>query len=342
MADADDPEVELVKMEKDRMRQQLNRALKRAEEADPADDADASTAASDPMDPARLEEAALAQASTYGGSEHKKAARMARLAESANPELELIRMEKSRLNGARRRVKQKAEIASARKELEELEKAGTEVEVVLPEEGEAKVEEIKEEGEGGAEEAGNFEYRGSERNKLHRMARLRASGDPEKTLRTLELNRLRCKKIRERKKALKEAAENPLGAPPEGVSAKELRHMTCPVCGKIFSSKAAARAHVQYVHMKKGQRETTVCHLCGKAASARYANQKTNFGLSFNLKNHLSFLRLHTKYKLRESSVPIGCVIPPPGCMATSRNLRIELLPNPVQKPKITARHPGV
>ena len=241
-------------------------------EKDPDDDAAAPDP--DPMDPARLEEAALAQASKYGGSDHKKAARMARLAESANPELELIRMEKSRLNGARRRAKKKAEIASARRQLEELEKAGTEVELVLPaEEGEAKEEEMTEEGEADDKaEAGNsnFEYLGSESNKLQRMARLRASGDPAKTLRTLELNRLRCKKIRERKKALKEAAENPLGAPPEGVSANELRHMTCPVCGKIFSSKAAARAHVQYVHMKKGQRETTVCHLCGKVASDRY------------------------------------------------------------------------
>ena len=70
----------------------------------------------DPMEPARLEEAALAQASKYGGSEHKKAARMARLATSANPELELIRMEKSRLNGARRRARQRAEVAEARKE----------------------------------------------------------------------------------------------------------------------------------------------------------------------------------------------------------------------------------
>ena len=263
LADAEDPEVELVQMEKDRMRQQFNRARKRDEGAGPAGNEPEAAAAADPMDPLRLEEAALAQASKYGGSEHKKAARMARLAVSANPELELIRMEKSRLNGARRRVKKKAEIASARKELEELEKAGTEVE---PEEGGGAKEE---EGEEGAE-AGNFEYLGSESNKLQRMARLRASGDPAKTLRILELNRLRCKKIRERKKALKEAAENPLGAAPAGVSAKELRHMTCPVCGKIFSSKAAARAHVQYVHMKKGQRETTVCHLCGKVASDRY------------------------------------------------------------------------
>ena len=261
LADAEDPEVELVQMEKDRMRQQLNRARKREEGAGPAENEPDAAAVADPMDPLRLEEAALAQASKYGGSEHKKAARMARLAVSANPELELIRMEKSRLNGARRRVKKKAEIASARKELEELEKAGME-------EGGGTKEE-----EGGAEngaEAGNFEYLGSESNKLQRMARLRASGDPAKTLRILELNRLRCKKIRERKKALKDAAENPLGAPPVGVSAKELRHMTCPVCGKIFSSKAAARAHVQYVHMKKGQRETTVCHLCGKVARDRY------------------------------------------------------------------------
>ena len=240
-------------------------------ENDPDDDA---APAPDPMDPARLEEAALAQASKYGGSDHKKAARMARLAESANPELELIRMEKSRLNGARRRAKKKAEIASARRQLEEMEEAGTEVELVLPdEEGDAKEEdEAMAEGEEGADDkakAGNFEYLGSESNKLQRMARLRASGDPAKTLRTLELNRLRCKKIRERKKALKEAAENPLGAAPDGVSAKELKHMTCPVCGKIFSSKAAARCHVQYVHMKKGQRETTVCHLCGKVASDR-------------------------------------------------------------------------
>ena len=55
----------------------------------------------------------------------------------------------------------------------------------------------KEEGEGeNGAEAGNFEYLGSESNKLQRMARLRASGDPAKTLRLLELNRLRCKRIR--------------------------------------------------------------------------------------------------------------------------------------------------
>ena len=213
------------------------------------------------MEPSRLEEAALAQASKYGGSEHKKAARLARLATSANPELELIRMEKSRLNGARRRARQRAEVAEARKELEEMEEAEA---LTFP--GEKKEKEGEEENDS---KAVQFEYLGSESNKLQRLARLRASEDPARTLRLLELNRLRCKRIRERKRALREAAESPLGAPPEGVSAEELRHMTCPVCAKIFSSKAAARAHVQYVHMKRGQRETTVCHLCGKVASDR-------------------------------------------------------------------------
>ena len=86
LADAADPEAELVHLEKDRRRQQLyraNKARKIREGEAPAD--------SHAMDPARLEEAALAQASKYGGSDHKKAARMARLAEAANPELELIR-----------------------------------------------------------------------------------------------------------------------------------------------------------------------------------------------------------------------------------------------------------
>ena len=39
---------------------------------------------------------------------------------------------------------------------------------------------------------------------------------------------------RERKKALKEAAENPLAAPPDGVSAKERVHMTFSVCKKVL------------------------------------------------------------------------------------------------------------
>ena len=231
---------------------------------EPKSEGGAASRPPDPMEPARLEEAALAQASTYGGSEHKKAARMARLATSANPELELIRMEKSRLNGARRRARQRAEVAEARKELEEMEEAEA---LTFP--GEKKGDMAKKEEDNDSKPV-QFEYLGSESNKLQRLARLRASEDPARTLRLLELNRLRCKRIRERKRALKEAAESPLGAPPEGVSAEELRHMTCPVCAKIFSSKAAARAHVQYVHMKKGQKETTVCHLCGKVASDRW------------------------------------------------------------------------
>ena len=60
LADADDPEAELVLMEKDRMRQQLKRARKTTSENDPGGPED--PPGGDPMDPVRLEEEALAQA----------------------------------------------------------------------------------------------------------------------------------------------------------------------------------------------------------------------------------------------------------------------------------------
>ena len=72
----------------DRRRQQRNRANKSRKNGEEETPGGGENHA---MDPARLEEAALAQAAKYGGSDHKKAARMARLAGAANPELELIR-----------------------------------------------------------------------------------------------------------------------------------------------------------------------------------------------------------------------------------------------------------